>query len=227
MDGSRRVASPRHDSGPGHEPARRPSVGGADLRCLVVDDHQLVAQAVGGLLSELCGLELQAVCTSVRDGVAHMRESCPDLLILDLCLPGESWQEAAEVFLEGRPNGALVVLSAISTEFVPPENLEANLLGVVDKTRAWQDLAGLVSGWTAIRQGVSPMDLPLQELTPRELRVFLLVGRGLVNKEIAHELGLSLQTVETYRKALSHKLGISGAELVRAASLHRCVATRL
>lgn len=53
--------------------------------------------------------------------------------------------------------------------------------------------------------------------------MFLLVGRGLLNKEIAHELGLSLQTVETYRKTLAQKLGISGAELVRAASLHRCV----
>ena len=194
-----------------------------NLRCLVIDDHQLVAQAVGGLLSELCGLELQAICTSVSEGVAQMRASCPDLLILDLCLPGESWQEATGVFLEGNPNGALVVLSAISTEFVPPENIEGNLLGVIDKTRAWQDLARVVSGWKTMRLGLTPARLPLHDLTPRELRVFLLVGRGLLNKEIAHELGLSIQTVETYRKALSHKLGISGAELVRAASLHRCV----
>jgi len=205
-------------------PRNGPAAGAAaDLRCLVVDDHQLVAQAVGGLLSELCGLELQAICTSVRDAVARMRACSPDLLILDLCLPGESWQEAAEVFLEGNPSGALVVLSAISTEFVPPENLEGNLLGVVDKTRAWQDLAGVVSSWKTMRQGLTPALLPLELLTPRELRVFLLVGRGLLNKEIAHELGLSVQTVETYRKALSQKLGISGAELVRAASLHRCV----
>ena len=208
------VCSPRND----------PSGGATtNLRCLVVDDHQLVAQAVGGLLSELCGLELQAICTSVREAVARMRESCPDLLILDLCLPGESWQEAAEVFLEGNPSGGLVVLSAISTEFVPPENLEGNLIGVVDKTRAWQDLAGVVISWKEMRQGLAPALLPLQALTPRELRVFLLVGRGLINKEIAHELGLSTQTVETYRKTLSHKLGVSGAELVRAASLHRCV----
>ena len=116
-----------------------------------------------------------------------------------------------------------MVLSAISTEFVPPENIEGNLLGVIDKTRAWQDLARVVSGWKTMRLGLTPARLPLHDLTPRELRVFLLVGRGLLNKEIAHELGLSIQTVETYRKALSHKLGISGAELVRAASLHRCV----
>lgn len=193
------------------------------LRCLVVDDHQLVAQAVGGLLSELCGLELQAICTSVAEAVPRMRACPPDLLILDLCLPGESWQEAASVFLEGNPSGALVVLSAISTEFVPPETLEGNLLGVIDKTRAWQDLAGVVTGWREMRQGLTPALLPLQSLTPRQLRVFLLVGRGLLNKEIAHELGLSLQTVETYRKTLAQKLGISGAELVRAASLHRCV----
>jgi len=208
------VCSPRHTVGGG---------AATSLRCLVVDDHQLVAQAVGGLLSELCGLELQAICTSVRDAVARMRDGAPDLLILDLCLPGERWQEAAEVFLEGNPNGALVVLSAISTEFVPPESLEGNLLGVIDKTRAWQDLAQVVSSWQEMRQGLAPALLPLQNLTPRELRVFLLVGQGRLNKEIAQELSLSQQTVETYRKALSHKLGLSGAELVRAASLHRCV----
>lgn len=46
------------------------------LRCLVVDDHQLVAQAVGGLLSELCGLELQAICTSVAEAVPHANCGC-------------------------------------------------------------------------------------------------------------------------------------------------------
>ena len=149
---------------PSHTPARR--------RCVLVDDHQMVGQAVGGLLSELCNLEL---------------------------------------------------------------------LAVVDKARAWQDLAAVISAWQADSaaeaeppnpsafpatehpSAVSAAQLPLNQLTPRELRVFQCLGRGLLNKEIAQELRLSLPTVETYRKNLSSKLGISGAELVRAAALHRCV----
>jgi len=193
------------------------------LRCVVVDDHQLVAQAVGGLLSELCGLSLEAVCGSVREALPVFQASRPDLLILDLCLPEERWQDAVEPFLACNPAGALIILSGHSAEFVPPEHLDAHLLAVVDKGRAWHDLVDVITSWRHQRNMASPARLPLDTLTPRELRVFLSLGRGLLNKEIASELCLSVQTVETYRKNLGHKLGISGAELVRAASLHRCV----
>lgn len=218
---------------PSHTPARR--------RCVLVDDHQMVGQAVGGLLSELCNLELQAVCTSAQQAIELLQHDVPDLLILDLFLPGERWQDVAELFLERHPLGRIVVLSGMSEEFVPPPAIEAQVLAVVDKARAWQDLAAVISAWQADSaspedppnpstfpatehpSAVSAAQLPLNRLTPRELRVFQCLGRGLLNKEIAQELRLSLPTVETYRKNLSSKLGISGAELVRAAALHRCV----
>jgi hypothetical protein len=63
-----------------------------------------------------------------------------------------------------------------------------------------------------------------QQLSPRELRVFEALGRGLQNKEIAQLLGLSRYTVESYRKTISAKLELCGPELVRAAALHRCPA---
>jgi DNA-binding NarL/FixJ family response regulator len=60
-------------------------------------------------------------------------------------------------------------------------------------------------------------------LSPREQRVFLCLGQGLLNREVATALGLSVGTVESYRKAICSKLGISGSELVRLAVLHRCL----
>jgi len=73
----------------------------------------------------------------------------------------------------------------------------------------------------------SPMSNPkwrlqMQTLSPRELRVFQALGLGLLNKEIAHSLGLTLQTVGTYRKHISAKLSLSGSELILAATLYRC-----
>lgn len=212
--------SPRMGSGRDHPQAR--SEARSQARCLVVDDHRLVAQAIGGLLSEICGLQLQAVCTSVREAIETIRLSCPDLMILDLHLPGEDWRDVATLFVELNPRGSIVFLTGMSAEFVPPAGLEPQVLAVVDKARAWQDLASVIHGWLADRSE-TPTELPLEQLTPRELRVFLCLGRGLLNKEIAHELGLSVPTIETYRKNLSQKLGISGPELVRAAALHRCV----
>lgn len=196
------------------------------LRCLVVDDHQLVAQAVGGLLSELCGFELVAVCHSVADAITQMQRDCPDLLILDVDLPGERWQDAASTLERLNPKAKLVFLTAAGEHFKPPAHLDAMVLAVVSKTRAWSDLLAVVQAWqqstdAPAASGNHVASLPLQLLSPRELRVFLALGRGLLNKQIAHELGLTMATVETYRKSLCAKLKLSGAELVRAAVLHR------
>lgn len=165
-------------------------------RCLVVDDHRLVAQAIGGLLSEMSGIQLQGVCTSVREAIETIRSSCPDLMILDLHLPGEDWRDVATLYGELNPHGSIVFLSGMSAEFVPPAALEALVLAVVDKARAWQDLAAVIDTWLA-DHSAPPAQLPLEQLTPREQRVFLCLGRGLLNKEIAQELGLSLPTIET------------------------------
>jgi DNA-binding NarL/FixJ family response regulator len=62
----------------------------------------------------------------------------------------------------------------------------------------------------------------LDRLSPRERLVFHAVGKGMQNKEIAKQMALCVNTVETYRKTISAKLGLSGPELVRAAALHRC-----
>lgn len=197
------------------------------VSCLIVDDHLLVAQAVGGLLSELCGLELVAVCGSVAEALRAMEQSPPDLLLLDVNLPGERWQDAVAALRRLNPAGRLIFLTGLSEQFVPPPQLDPILLAVVDKGRAWDDLVRVVTAWRRVspRQPPARADvaiLPLDRLSPRERRVFDALGLGLLNKEIARSLGLSVATVETYRKSLSAKLALSGAELVRAAVLYRC-----
>ncbi|MFM1811971.1 MAG: hypothetical protein RLZZ336_909 [Cyanobacteriota bacterium] len=199
------------------------------LNVLVVDDHLLVAQAVGGLLSELCDLGLDAVCGSARQALQVLEQSKPDLLVQDLHLPGESWETVAQEFLRRNPAGKVLILTALADTFEPPSWLGLSLLGVVDKSRAWSDLISVVSGWrrqTLPAQALSlaSRTLPaIDALSPREQRVFQCLGQGLLNREVAAELGLSVGTVESYRKSICSKLGISGSELVRLAVLHRCL----
>jgi DNA-binding NarL/FixJ family response regulator len=83
-------------------------------------------------------------------------------------------------------------------------------VGVVDKTAAFAQL-----------HSVLERCLPAagEPLTPRQREIFNLIGQGLSNKEIARSTSLSIATVETHRKAIAQKLGMSGAELVRHASL--------
>lgn len=201
--------------------------------CLVVADHQICGQAVGGLLSEQFGLELVAVCPSVGEALGLMkRASPPALLLLDVFQPGQRWQEAALALRELNPNGRLILLTAPGEPCVPPAPIVPILLGVVEKSRPWDDLLELVSRWQ--QQHPSPDQrrfanalVQLDRLSPRERLVFHAVGKGMQNKEIAKQMALCLNTVETYRKTISAKLGLSGVELVRAAALHRCTAAPL
>ena len=82
------------------------------------------------------------------------------------------------------------------------------------------DQPDIVNTWQR-RSTTVASDLPLDLLNPREHRLFVALGKGKLNKQIAEELGLSVATVETYRKSISAKLGLSGSELVRAAVLFR------
>lgn len=196
--------------------------------CLIVADHQLCGQAVGGLLSEQCGLELVAVCASVAEALGLMENgSTPGLLLLDVYHATEGWQDAASTLRRLNPDGRLIMLTARPNELQPPQELAPILLGVVEKNRPWAELITLVSRWqqqhpsSAVRRSASAVE-QLDRLSPRELRVFQCLGKGMHNKEIAKALGLCVNTVETYRKIISAKLGLSGVELVRAAVLHRC-----
>lgn len=199
------------------------------LSCLLVDDHQLVAQAVGGLLSEQCGLRLVAVCCSIQEALIAIDQAPPDLLLLDVNLPGERWQDCAAALQHRKPEARLIILTGMADQFVPPEQIRSRLLAVVDKSRAWDDLASVVNRWqqqlpTCPPSQQVPWVLMVDRLSPRERRVLDAMGQGLNNKEIAKLLGLSLRTVETYRKSISATLALSGAELVRAAALYRCTA---
>jgi two-component system nitrate/nitrite response regulator NarL len=196
--------------------------------CLVVADHQLCGQAVGGLLSEQFGWELVAVCHSVAEALSLMKhDSPPALLLLDVFGAGEHWQDAAIALHELNPDARLIMFTAPGEKLAPPAQIIPILLGVVEKSRPWDDLLELVSRWQ--QQHPSPYQrrlanalVQLDRLSPRERVVFHSVGKGMQSKEIAKQMNLCVNTVETYRKTISGKLGLSGVELVRVAVLHRC-----
>lgn len=200
------------------------------LTCLVLDRQRLVGQAVGGLLAEHCGLQLVGVFSSVAQAIVFIDNTPPDLLLLDVHCEGEhgeSWLDAAGCLRTRNPAGRLILFTDLSEAFVTPPEVEPMLLGIVDKHHDWDDLLRMVTRLQESTPRRSHMSNPqwrlqLDQLAPRELRVFHALGRGLLNKEIALALGLTLHTVETYRKHISSKLCLSGAELIRAATLHRC-----
>lgn len=200
------------------------------MRVLIVDDHLMLAQAVGGLISQLCMLELQGVCGSAAQAMALIKADCPDLLILDLVLPGEDWELVAKEYLRRCNVSGLILLSGMAETIALPDWCQQAACAVIDKCQPWSVLLTAVQQWirSAEHGYKSSAAMPLQglgRLSPREMRLFAFLGQGMLNREIAQQLELSLATVESYRKNICAKLGISGSELVRQAVLHRCLPT--
>jgi len=195
------------------------------MSVLIVDDHCMVAQSIAGVLTEVAGLEPLEFCTSVAEACARIHTSPPDLLVLDVELGKGSYREPALLLKQLNPNGRLLFVTALGGAFTPCNELQPICIGVVDKCSAWNELISAVQHWrnNQGRFGCTAQLEAVKRLSPREQRLLLELGRGLLNKEIAAALGLSLSTVESYRKSIAAKLGISGAELVRLATLYRCL----
>ena len=183
----------------------------ARLRCLIVEDQQMFSQLLMSMLEAFPGLEVVAPASTAAEALQHCQgPTPPDLLILDLALPDGDGLSVAEALAQHHPQAKVVVLSGQAASFVCPGPLRPQVCGVVDKTSAFQQLQRVLQNCL----GHQP-----PELTARQQEIYGLIGQGLSNKAIAKDTGLSVATVETHRKQIAQKLGVSGAELVRQAAL--------
>ncbi|MEO1003413.1 MAG: response regulator transcription factor [Cyanobacteria bacterium J06638_7] len=191
------------------------------LRCVVVDDQVMFLQLLVAMLRTLQGLEVVATAQGVAEAVTACRAHRPELLILDLALPDGHGLEvmAALAELDHGDPPRVIVLSGQASSFVCPRQLRPQLLAVIDKTRAYDDLRSAVQGLLD-PQNDQPPDAEIRlRLTTREREVFGLIGKGCTNRSIAAQLGLSLRTVETHRKNIAAKARAKGGQLVRLAAL--------
>ena len=162
------------------------------------------------MFQDYSSLEVVATATCVSDAQLVCETLPLDLLVLDLFLPDGNGISVADVFLQYSPDGKIIILSGQASSFQVPDQLLPHILGVVDKTSAYQNIQVLLDGLS---------DNPVYALTPRQFEIYKLIGAGMQNKEIAKYLNLAIPTVETHRKLIVRELGVSGAELIRNAAL--------
>jgi DNA-binding NarL/FixJ family response regulator len=200
------------------------------LRCVVVEDQVMFQQLLVAMLRAHEGLDVVGTALTVAEARAVCRQQRPDVLILDLALPDGRGLEVVETLIEVAPSARVIVLSAEASSFVCPAPLRPVVHAVVDKTRAYGTLSQEIGEICRQRRAElragddgppQPADPPPQQrpLTQREEEIFSLIGRGQSNRDIAALLHLSQRTVETHRKNIVAKLGVSGPELVRLAAL--------
>jgi DNA-binding NarL/FixJ family response regulator len=187
---------------------------------VVVEDQVMFLQLLVGMLRELDGLDVVGTAQGVAEGIQLCRRCRPELLILDLALPDGAGLEVVNGLAPSEPLPRVIVLSGAAEGFHCPPPLRRLLHAVVDKTRAYEALRSEITLlWQERCGGAAAAAPPRQTLTAREREILRLIGLGCSNPEIATRLNVSCRTVETHRRNIITKLGVSGPELVCYAAL--------
>ena len=205
---------------------------GGTIRIVLADDHEIVRNGIKLVLEEQDDMEVVAEAADGEEAVRFTLGHKPDVLVLDLNMPGVSGLEAIPRALEASPDTAVVVLTMQSEPAFAREALRTGARGYVVKQSAASELVGavraIIGGDTYInpslgaRMAAEPADPgPPDDLTPREVEILGLLALGHTNPEIADQLVLSVRTVETHRANIQSKTGVSTrAELVAYADEH-------
>ncbi len=193
------------------------------LTVLLVDDHALVRRGFRRILEDDPQITVIAEASDGEEAVRLAAKMRPAVIVLDCALPGMSGLEAARRILEILPNTAILMLSMHSEETLVRQALEAGARGYILKNAMDLDLVRAIkrvaAGETVLDPQIPRAVILKGEresgLTARELEVLQHIVAGQSNKEIATELGLSVNTVSVHRANIMDALGIhKTAELV-------------
>ena len=181
----------------------------------------MFGQMLATLLSSQFPVDIAATATTVVEACEAVDQCHPDLLILDLELADGDGLSVCRHLLRLQPSAKVIVLSGRAKSFVPPVAIAEALVAVIDKTRTFEVIGAAVISLLQSEAFSQTSNPCWDNLSPREHQVLHQLGLGLSTKEIAKALAVSVRTVETHRKNISAKVGLSGAQLVRIATL-RC-----
>jgi two-component system response regulator NreC len=191
----------------------------APIRVVLADDHTVIRQRVRVLLEGETDMELIAEAKDVQSASNQVDGKRPNVLVLDLSMPGGSSIDAIGLLRERVPTTQIVLMTMDESPVFAQRALAAGALGYVSKELADQELASAVRAAARGEQYVSPSiaaplaalnrSLTEHKLTPREVEVLRLLALGHTSVEIACKLHLSPRTVETHRAHIHTKLGMA------------------
>lgn len=206
------------------------------ITVLLVDDHRILREGIRSLLEKEPDIEVVAEASEGGEAVAKAQQLSPDLVLMDITMPGMNGLEATRQIKALKPGVKVLILTMHESNQYISQFLRSGASGYVLKDTAAQELVGAIR---AVNQGdaflyPSIARMLLEEylqkvqngeesgsydgLTDREREVLRMVAEGKTNKEIADDLSLSVRTVQAHRANLMGKLHMHDrTELVRYA----------
>jgi DNA-binding NarL/FixJ family response regulator len=183
---------------------------------LIIDDHQVFAELLGEVLGSR-GLKVIGIHGTLAQGMAAVAGQAPDLFILDHRLPDDAGASSVRSLKQASPSTRVLMLTAADERGVLLEAMNAGCDGFVTKR---QDIGEVLAAVAAVLRGDTPVSPDMVgallagrpspaggDLTPRESDVLQLIGAGHSNQQIAHALGISVNTVRNHVQHILAKLG--------------------
>ena len=192
-------------------------------RVLIADDHQLVRAGIAALLGDIPGVEVVGEASDGEQAVALASALRPDVLFLDVAMPGMSGLDALAVINEAQPAVRVVILSMHDSEEHVLRALKLGAVGFMLKDAAPEELAQAIK---AVNEGNTWLSAAVSKtviasylersgnddgpglLTARQNQVLKMIAEGRSTKDVGFLLNLSVKTIETYRSQIMDKLDI-------------------
>ena len=210
----------------------------AVIKILLADDHDLVRAGIGRMLADVADMNVVGQATSGEQAVLLCRDLQPDVVLMDIRMPGIGGLEATRKIVARDPHIKVIAVSAWDDDPLPARLLQAGASGYVAKGAPFEEvikairkvmagqryLSANVAEQMALKQFDKAESSPFERLSERELQIALMVVNCEKVQDISAKLHLSPKTVNSYRYRLFEKLGISSdVELTHLAIKHHMV----
>ena len=204
------------------------------IRVLLVDDHELVRTGIKRLLEDVEDIQVVGEAESGEAAIEKVREDAPDVVLMDVSMPGIGGMEATRRLMRMQPDLKIITLTIHADNPFPIRLIKAGAKGYLTKGSKPEEMLRAIREVNGGQRYISPevaqqmaaaifpdSDSPFSKLSERELQIMLMLTQGHSGTDISEHLCLSPKTVSTYRHRLFSKLGVnSEAELTRLAMRH-------
>ncbi|MCL4105650.1 UNVERIFIED_CONTAM: hypothetical protein GTU68_023717 [Idotea baltica] len=195
---------------------------------MLVDDHFVVRSGLAASLELEVDIEVIAEAESGEEAVSLFSEKQPDVVLMDLQLPGMNGIEATEIILQQEPEAQVLIFSTFVRDDEIQMGLDAGALGYLQKSASREELLSAIRA-TAVGETVLPENIAkrlkgLQSgpaITTREREILVLIAQGKANKEIAVALGNAEDTVKRHISNIFKKFGVSDRAEATAEAIRR------
>lgn len=205
------------------------------INILLVDDHELVRTGIRRILEDVKGIKVVGECETGEDAAKFCRNDEPDIVLMDMNMPGIGGLEATKKIIRYNPDVKVIMLTVHSEDPIPTKVMQIGAAGYLTKGTGPEEMVNAIravhSGQRyitpdiaqqmALSQFKKPEDNPFSALSERELQIMMMVTRGEKVPDISEQLMLSTKTINSYRYRMFEKLNISNdVELTHLAIRH-------